>query len=300
MAEGPQGIILDAIHNGIENGRNGTGSIFVFASGNGGANDDNCNFDGYTNSIFTITVGAVDKQGNHPYYSERCAAQLAVTWSSGSGGYIYTTDVNNQCANRHGGTSAAAPLAAGIFALVLSVRPDLTWRDMQHLCVQSAIPLSLDDPDWSNLPSGRMFNHKYGYGVLDAYQIVELAKEFKSVRPQTHLEVLSVIDPDNEKLEIPDITPPGSQEEDEGQSAVDTSSAFTSTLMVTEEMMEKVGLARLEHVTTTVNIEHERRGDLEILLESPQGVLSQLGAPRQNDKSDAGLIDWTFMTVKHW
>lgn len=88
VAEAPEGILLDAIKNGIENGRNGTGSIYVFASGNGGANDDNCNFDGYTNSIYTITVGAVDKMGNHPYYSEKCAAQLVVTYSSGSGGYI--------------------------------------------------------------------------------------------------------------------------------------------------------------------------------------------------------------------
>jgi kexin len=88
VAEAPQGIVLDAIKNGIRNGRNGTGSIFVFASGNGGSHDDNCNFDGYTNSLYTITVGAIDKLGNHPYYSEKCAAQLVVAYSSGSGGYI--------------------------------------------------------------------------------------------------------------------------------------------------------------------------------------------------------------------
>lgn len=88
VAEAPQGIVLDAIKNGIQNGRNGTGTIFVFASGNGGANDDNCNFDGYTNSMYTITVGAIDRMGNHPYYAERCSAQLVVTYSSGSGGHI--------------------------------------------------------------------------------------------------------------------------------------------------------------------------------------------------------------------
>ncbi|KAK4510480.1 uncharacterized protein ATC70_004910 [Mucor velutinosus] len=296
VAEAPQGIILDAIKNGIKNGRNGTGSIFVFASGNGGAHDDNCNFDGYTNSLYTITVGAIDKAGNHPYYSERCAAQLVVTYSSGSGGYIYTSDAgDNQCSDRHGGTSAAAPLAAGVFALVLSVRPDLTWRDMQHLCVQSAVPISLFDDDWSKLPSGRMFNHKYGYGVLDAYRIVELAKTFESVRPQTNLEVLSIIDPENEKQDIPDLTPPTSF-----NGTIEKEKAFTTSLTITRDMLDEVGLSRLEHVTATVNIEHERRGDLEILLESPHGVISQLGSPRQFDKSDAGLKDWTFMTVKHW
>jgi kexin len=180
-----------------------------------------------------------------------------------------------------------------VFALVLSVRPDLTWRDMQHLCVQSAIPISLEDDDWSKLPSGRMFNHKYGYGVLDAYRIVELAKKFKSVRPQTKLHVLSM-NPKKTKFDIPDLTP------STATNAVDKTNAFTSTLVVTRDMVKEAGLARLEHVTATVNIEHERRGDLEILLESPNGVSSQLGAPRQFDRSKEGLVDWTFMTVKHW
>ncbi|MEQ2165077.1 hypothetical protein GOODEAATRI_013350, partial [Goodea atripinnis] len=42
-------------------GRRGFGSIFVVASGNGGQYDDNCNYDGYANSIYTITIGK--KQG---------------------------------------------------------------------------------------------------------------------------------------------------------------------------------------------------------------------------------------------
>lgn len=29
----------------------------MFASGNGGLVNDNCNFDGYANSIYTLTVG---------------------------------------------------------------------------------------------------------------------------------------------------------------------------------------------------------------------------------------------------
>lgn len=55
------------------------------ASGNGGHFKDNCNFDGYANSIFTVTIGAVDELGQMPYYAEQCAAMLAVTYSSGQG-----------------------------------------------------------------------------------------------------------------------------------------------------------------------------------------------------------------------
>lgn len=86
--EAPGILIKRAMLNGVQNGRDTLGSIYVFASGNGAASEDNCNFDGYTNSIYSITVGAVDRKGNHPYYSEKCSAQLVVTYSSGSGDSI--------------------------------------------------------------------------------------------------------------------------------------------------------------------------------------------------------------------
>ena len=60
---------------GAQHGRGGLGSIFVFASGkrlrfirfislkhqpgNGGSAHDNCNADGYTNSIYTIAIGGI-------------------------------------------------------------------------------------------------------------------------------------------------------------------------------------------------------------------------------------------------
>lgn len=86
--DAPGVLIKKAMVNGVQKGRDGKGSIYVFASGNGATAGDNCNFDGYTNSIYSITVGAVDRKGFHPYYSERCSAQLVVTYSSGSGDFI--------------------------------------------------------------------------------------------------------------------------------------------------------------------------------------------------------------------
>ena len=84
----PSYLIKKAVLNGINNGRAGKGSIFVFASGNGGGHEDQCNYDGYTNSIYSVTVGAVDYQGRHPYYSETCAANMIVAYSSGGGHHI--------------------------------------------------------------------------------------------------------------------------------------------------------------------------------------------------------------------
>lgn len=46
-----------ALQHGVIAGRKGFGSIFVVASGNGGQYNDNCNYDGYANSIYTITIG---------------------------------------------------------------------------------------------------------------------------------------------------------------------------------------------------------------------------------------------------
>ena len=86
--EAPSYLIQRAMLNGIQNGRDGKGSIFVFASGNGAAYGDQCNFDGYTNSIYSITVAAIDYKGLHPIYSESCAANLVVAYSSGSGRHI--------------------------------------------------------------------------------------------------------------------------------------------------------------------------------------------------------------------
>lgn len=87
-------LIKKAMLNGVQNGRGGLGSLYVFASGNGANYDDNCNFDGYTNSIYSITIGAVDRRGLHPYYSEKCSAQMVVTYSSGSGDAIVS---HRQC-----------------------------------------------------------------------------------------------------------------------------------------------------------------------------------------------------------
>lgn len=70
----------------IYQGRNGKGSIFVWASGNGGRDHDNCNCDGYTNSIWTLSISSATENGYVPWYSEACSSTLATTYSSGSSG----------------------------------------------------------------------------------------------------------------------------------------------------------------------------------------------------------------------
>lgn len=103
--DAPGILIQRAMVNAVQKGRGGLGSVYVFATGNGANNEDNCNFDGYTNSIYSITVGAIDRKGLHPWYSEKCSAQMVVTYSSGSGDAIVSS---SGCYSAHRLTSFIA------------------------------------------------------------------------------------------------------------------------------------------------------------------------------------------------
>ena len=117
----------------------------MWATGNGGHSLDDCSADGYTSSIYTLSVGSISPGGFCTYYDEKCPSTMAVVYTGDIGdgkretyGNLVTTSLFNECVDSFSGTSCAAPLAAGIFALVLQANPELTWRDMQHLVVETA------------------------------------------------------------------------------------------------------------------------------------------------------------------
>ena len=65
---------------------------------------------------------------------------------------------SNFCTQKHTGTSASAPIAAAILALVLEANGDLTWRDVQQLIINTSKKHSLKtrDPDqWRQNGVGR-------------------------------------------------------------------------------------------------------------------------------------------------
>ncbi|KAJ6531334.1 peptidase S8/S53 domain-containing protein [Mycena capillaripes] len=290
--EGPGYLIKKAVVNGISHGRGGLGSIYVFASGNGAAHADQCNFDGYTNSIYSVTVSAVDYKGLHPYYSEPCAANMIVAYSSGSGKSIVTTDKGaNACATTHGGTSAAAPNAVGVFALALEARPDLTWRDIQHLCVLTARQINPDDPDWeATALAGRSYSYKYGFGALDGYEYVKAAKTWSLVKPQVWFHTKTI--------QIEGGVMPEPEEYSGGQFIGD--GGIISHMTITRDMLTQNNLEKLEHVNVKVWIQHGKRGDVEVELRSPHGIRSVLAGKRNGDTATTGYPGWTFMSVKHW
>ncbi|XP_065071198.1 proprotein convertase subtilisin/kexin type 7-like [Rhopilema esculentum] len=280
--DGPHRLAQAALAHGVMAGRKGYGSIFVVASGNGGHFKDNCNFDGYANSIFTVTVGAVDELGQMPYYAEHCAAMLAVTYSSGQGHQrnIVTTDWRLGggvgCTDRHTGTSAAAPLAAGMIALMLQVRNCLTWRDIQHIITYTAVKVPIDEEEWQKNGAGFFHSHKHGFGLLNSWKLVTTAKMWESVPVLTSwTSPLIKVD-----KEIP------------------ASGELVEEFRVNKDKVEEV--VTLEHVTLTVDLSHPYRGDVMINLLSPSGTVSKLATARKYDRSTDGFNDWTFSTVRCW
>ncbi|XP_074072858.1 proprotein convertase subtilisin/kexin type 7 [Macrotis lagotis] len=283
--DGPHQLGKAALQHGVIAGRRGFGSIFVVASGNGGQHNDNCNYDGYANSIYTVTIGAVDEEGHMPFYAEECASMLAVTFSGGDKllRSIVTTDWDLQkgtgCTEGHTGTSAAAPLAAGMIALMLQVRPCLTWRDVQHIIVFTATQYEDRRADWDTNEAGFSHSHQHGFGLLNAWRLVNAAKIWTSV-PY----LASYISPmlkENKRIPM-------------------SPHSLEVLWNVSQSDLEMSGLRTLEHVAVTVSISHPRRGSLELKLFCPSGMMSLIGAPRTLDKDPNGFDDWTFSTVRCW
>uniref|UniRef100_A0AAQ4Q3A2 Furin (paired basic amino acid cleaving enzyme) b n=1 Tax=Gasterosteus aculeatus aculeatus TaxID=481459 RepID=A0AAQ4Q3A2_GASAC len=276
--DGPAKLAKEAFLQGITKGRGGQGSIFVWASGNGGREQDSCNCDGYTNSIYTLSISSTTQSGNVPWYSEPCSSTLATTFSSGNPGekQIVTTDLRQKCTDSHTGTSASAPLAAGIIALALEANVNLTWRDMQHLVVRTSRPGHLSAGDWKTNGVGRRVSHSYGYGLLDAGAMVTLAQGWTTVAPQ-HQCVHTML----------------TQPRDVGSKLV-----FSKSVDACWGRPEYV--RSLEHVQARITLSHNQRGKLAIHLISPLGTCSTLLFPRPNDFSSEGFNDWAFMTTHSW
>lgn len=276
--DGPKRLAVEALEKGVNEGRGGKGVIYVWASGNGGRSEDNCNCDGYTSSIYTLSIGSASQQGQFPWYGERCASTLATTFSSGAyrDQKISTSDLHNHCTSDHTGTSAAAPLAAGVVALVLQANPKLTWRDMQHLVAWTSDYQPLKhNRGWKRNGAGLMYNSRFGFGLMDAHAMVKKALNWTTVSNKTRCFV-------NASHSLPLQIESGSLAE--VQFGVD----------------ESCSMRYLEHVEVTVNIEYPQRGALDAYLTSPFGSVTMLLSRRDLDKSRLGFRNWTFLTVHLW
>lgn len=185
--------------------------------------------------------------------------------------------------------SVSRPKTVVNVVLILEHSPGLTWRDIQHLCVQSAVSINPEDPDWETTATGRKYSYKYGYGRLDAYRFVEMARDWNMVKPQAWI-LMAAVEIEGAKMVNGTMV---------GGEPI-TKAGVKSTMKVTAAQMVGNNFEKLEHVTVKVWIDHTRRGDVEVSLTSPNGIRSVLAGPRKFDESPTGFPGWQFMTLKHW
>ncbi len=292
----PGPLEVDALEKAITDGRGGRGVVFVRSAGNnrqlfstGTAGD--VNIDGYANHISQITVGAVRVDGSVTGYSTPGACILVAAPGgerlANSPGLVTTDRVGSAGRNvvwdpkdpqsidyllgdlAFTGTSAAAPLVSGIAALLVSIRPDLRWFEVQQILALSARHVHRADPDLRTNGAGFGVSENTGFGIPDAGVAVRLARAWIP-RPSPVVERAALSTPQA----IPDAPTPG----------------LRWTFSVSNALV-------LQHVQVRVDWTHPRGRDLEVRLTAPSGVTSLL--LRRGTESDPVPEAWTFSTVQH-
>ncbi len=278
-----------AVITGAQNGRNGKGIVYVFAAGNTRSYtysapgytlwtySHNANWHRELNTPYTITVAALNANGTYSTYSNFGANILVSgfggeygTASSSNRPAIVTTDLFDELGmddpansthfdvpgNETGdftalmnGTSAAAPMVAGVAALILEANPELSYRDVKYILATTARKNDPSDANWAQNGAGHWFNKNYGFGAVDSYSAVQKATAFTPLGTEvTH----TYSDPD-----------------------VNTSLANASdtSFPITVPLADKTSL---EFVELTIDLYASRPGDMIISLISPSGTESEL------------------------
>jgi len=272
-----------AINTGLSSGRGGLGTIYTWAAGNGGTVSplacptgcDNSNYDGMANNRGVIAVAAVNDRGIKSSYSESganlwistpggefCSTHTITTTdrTGGTDGFNTTTTagttdyINTNYTKCMNGTSSATPGAAGAIALILEAKPTLGWRDLRLILAQSARKNDVLDAGWTTSATvpPYNFNHKYGFGVIDAQAAVTLASTWINVGPEVTYPTATA----SPNLLIPD----------------NNTTGVNNTINVASS-----GIANIEFIEITFSAaNHTYSGDLEITLTSPAGTISRL------------------------
>ena len=260
------GIWQRAIESGISDGFDEKGVFYVFSGGNGAPDGDYSNLSGLANYYAVTAACAVDDRGQHASFSEE-GPNLWVCAPSGDRsqdrqGTPGTTNYDRYT-RAYGGTSISTALVSGVAALVRKANPALTWRDVKLVLAASARKNDASDSGWASgaikygSTSERYdFNHKYGFGVVDAKAAVDLAASWTNL-PQMGQAI--------------------------GGSAVDLDLAIADGGAASNTITMGGQLGFIEYVEAHLRFTHPSFRDLRVELVSPSGTTSVLSVPHDSD-----------------
>ena len=247
----------NAIVNLVTNGRGGLGTNITFSAGNSVDTGDNVNYHSFSNSPYTIAVGATTISGSLASFSTPGAAVL----TSAPGASVTTTDRRGSAGYSSGdftsisGTSFSSPAVAGVIALMLDANPLLGYRDVQEILAYSSRNPTTSTSGWRTNSAlnwnggGLTFTDGYGFGIADAHAAVRLAETWTIQSTQANLQSISF------------------------SSSPNTFIADNST--ISDTISVGAGLS-IDHVQVRVAIDHTWIGDLTVRLTSPDGTTSTL------------------------
>ncbi len=186
----PSSIITDAIYDAINYGRSGKGCVVVFAAGN--ENDTNIRYPGSAVPE-VLVVGAMSPCGERKntgscdgetWWGSCYGTQLDImapgvkiptTDRQGSNGYS-----SNDYYGTFNGTSSACPHVAGVAALILSVNPCLTAKQVRDIIEQTAQKVGGYSYATSTGRPNGTWNNEMGYGLIDSFASVQMAQNMYS------------------------------------------------------------------------------------------------------------------------
>ncbi len=166
-------ILKDAIDSAVNNGRGGKGTPIFWATNDDAVpigDDDVCS---YPNTIAVGMSNRLDEKGYSAYGAELDFLATGV-WAFSTSVYGTFRPVT--------GTSFAAPLAAGVAALMLSACPTLTWQQVRQIMRDTCKKIGGVTYDAAG------HHDDYGYGRINAAAAVQRAAAVCSAGTTGHLE----------------------------------------------------------------------------------------------------------------
>jgi subtilisin-like proprotein convertase family protein len=293
-------------------GREGLGTVVLFSAGNDRAKvTNNTNYDPSTNIPYAIVVAAGKADGLITSYSTPGASVLVTAPGSepdsivttdwqGADGYNkspgeagnYTdraSDLFNIEDTFFNGTSASAPIAAGVVALMLEANARLGYRDIQEILVYSSkravfldaagVPSDVNQAvDWNG--GGLLTGYDFGFGNIDAHAAVRLAESWQKTSTTNNLALIDGVV----------LTP---------RLAINAGDQAQAVAVFTQDN-------RVEQITVSIDLQTDRLQDVRLELVSPGGTRSILidEPPSLRDGNDEPLLPtnlrYTLNTVRNW